>query len=140
MRITQQAMQEVHQHAGEGYPNEVCGLLVAARGTDLVTRAHRMRNMIVERSRDRYQIDPQEQMRVSRTYDAEGLSVVGYYHSHPDHPAQASPTDERESFGGAFYLIVSCHKGTVVAGNVFVAEQDGGPMRLAPLDVVDQAG
>jgi proteasome lid subunit RPN8/RPN11 len=136
MRITRQALDEVHRHAGEGYPYEVCGMLIAQRGEDLVTRVRRMRNTVVDRARDRYEMDVREQMQVERECDAAGQRIVGFYHSHPDHPAQASVTDAGRSWAGSVYLIVSCAKGTVVDGNAFMSDQDRGPMHQVPLQIV----
>ena len=130
-------MDEVHAHASEGYPHEICGMLIAARGEDVVTQTRRVRNTVVERARDRYEMDPLDQIRIQRECDATGLEIVGYYHSHPDHPAQASITDSTRSWAGPVYVIVSCVGGRVVDGNAFVAEHDGGPMRAEPLEVVE---
>ena len=137
MRMTRQALLEVHQHAGEGYPNEICGMLIGPRGSDLVTQTRRVRNTVVDRARDRYEMDPRDQIRVQRECDQNGLDVIGYYHSHPDHPARASVTDSERSWSGWVYLIVSCVQGRVVDGNAFVAERDGGPMRPEPLEIVE---
>jgi proteasome lid subunit RPN8/RPN11 len=137
VRITREALQQVHAHAGEGYPNEVCGMLIAVRGTGQVTQARRVRNTVVERARDRYEMDPYDQMRIQRECDAEGTEILGYYHSHPDHPARASITDSTRSWAGPVYVIVSCVRGEVVDGNAFVAERDGGPMHQVPLEVAE---
>jgi proteasome lid subunit RPN8/RPN11 len=137
LRITRQALLEVHAHAGEGYPNEVCGMLIAVSGSGVVTETRRVRNTVVDRARDRYEMDPLDQIRIQRECDASGLEIVGYYHSHPDHPARASVTDSTRSWAGPGYLIVSCVQGRVVEGNAYVAELDGGPMRLEPLEVLE---
>jgi proteasome lid subunit RPN8/RPN11 len=137
MKITREALLNVHEHAGEGYPYEICGALIAERDTELVTRARRMRNTVVERARDRYEMDVREQMQVERECDAAGQRVIGFYHSHPDHPARASQTDAMRSWAGPIYLIVSCANGKVVDGNAFRAEADGGPMHQVPLEIVD---
>jgi proteasome lid subunit RPN8/RPN11 len=137
MRITLQAFSELSEHAGEGYPNEICGMLIARPGADVVTETRRVRNTMVERARDRYEMDVRDQIRIQRECDDAGLDIVGYYHSHPDHPAQASVTDSSRSWAGPLYLIVSCVKGKVVAGNAFVAERDGGPMHQVPFEIVD---
>ena len=137
MRIARQALREVEAHAAEGYPYEVCGMLIAAPGSGLVTEARRARNSVVDRARDRYEMDPRDQLRVQRECDAAGLEIVGYYHSHPDHPAQASITDAQRSWAGPVYVIVSCMAGRVVDANAFVAERDGGPMRPEALELVE---
>jgi proteasome lid subunit RPN8/RPN11 len=135
--MARQAFSEVSEHAGDGYPNEICGMLIARPGTDLVTETRRVRNTVVERARDRYEMDVRDQIRIQRECDEADLDIVGYYHSHPDHPAQASVTDATRSWAGPVYLIVSCVAGKVVAGNAFVAERDGGPMHQVPFEIVD---
>jgi proteasome lid subunit RPN8/RPN11 len=137
VRITPQAWDQVRAHAADGYPYEICGMLIAAPGSDLVTDARRVRNTVVERARDRYEMDPRDQIRIQRECDDAGLEILGYYHSHPDHPAQASITDARRSWAGPVYLIVSCVKGQVVDGNAFRSVQDGGPMHGEPFEVLD---
>ena len=137
MRIARGALREMHEHAGEGYPYEICGILIGPRGSDLVTQTRRVRNTVVERARDRYEMDPRDQIRIQRECDENGLEIVGYYHSHPDHPAQASVTDATRSWAGPVYVIVSCVKGQAVAQNAFAAWRDGGPMHPVPLEVVD---
>jgi proteasome lid subunit RPN8/RPN11 len=136
MRIARKAMEAIEAHASDGYPNEICGALVAARRSDLVTQARRIRNKIVDRARDRYELDEREHIQLMRECDASGLEIVGYYHSHPDHPAWASETDSRRSWSGYVYLIVSCHKGTVVDANAFATEEDHGKMHQVPLEVI----
>ena len=136
MRITKEAYEQVRAHASDGYPHEVCGMLISVRSDAVVTQTRRVRNTIVERARDRYEMDPLDQIRIQRECDETGLEIAGYYHSHPDHPAQASITDSRRSWAGPTYLIVSCVAGEVVDGNAFKAEQDGGPMTGEPLEIL----
>ncbi len=105
-------------------------------GSDhVVTDVRRARNIIVERSRDRYEIDPLDQIRIQREADAAGLDVIGYYHSHPDHPAQASRFDTERAWAGYVYVIVSIEKGKPVDANAFVADTDGGPFHSEPLEI-----
>jgi proteasome lid subunit RPN8/RPN11 len=136
VKIARQALDEVRAHASDDYPHEACGMLIGPRGGTRVTEARRARNIITDRARDRYEIDPLDQIRVQRECDANGMEVIGYYHSHPDHPAQASITDAERSWAGPVYVIVSCIQGTVVDSNAFVAERDGGPFRREPLETV----
>lgn len=136
MRITQAALDEIRRHGEEGYPHEICGVMIGPRGgRGRVTEAHRARNIIVDRARDRYEIDPRDQIRIEREADQRGMDVVGYYHSHPDHPAQASATDAQRSWAGVIYLIVAVNEGRAVDQNAFAAERDGGPMRSEALEV-----
>jgi len=126
-------MEQIQAHGAEGYPDEICGLML---GRDrVVTEVRRARNIIVERSRDRYEIDPLDQIRIQREADAAGLDVVGYYHSHPDHPAQASRFDTERAWAAYVYVIVSIEQGKAVDANAFVADEDGGPFHAEPLEI-----
>lgn len=135
MKIANGALDDIRAHGAEGYPNEICGIMLGPRGEGCVTEVRRARNIIVDRSRDRYEIDPRDHIRIQREADAEGLDIVGYYHSHPDHPAQASRFDTERAWAGYVYLIVSILSGKAVDANGFVADGDGGPFRPEPLVV-----
>jgi len=133
VKIQRPAFEAIEAHGSEGYPDEICGLML---GNDhVVTDVRRARNLIVERSRDRYEIDPLDQIRIQREADAAGLDVIGYYHSHPDHPAQASRFDTERAWAGYVYVIVSIEKGKPVDANAFVADADGGPFHSEPLEI-----
>jgi proteasome lid subunit RPN8/RPN11 len=136
VKITRAAMEAVKAHGAEGYPHEICGVLVGPRGANTATEAKRARNIIVERARDRYEIDPLDHIRIQREADAAGHDIVGYYHSHPDHPALASRFDTERAWAGYVYVIVSVASGEPVDANAFVAENDGGPFNSEPLEIV----
>jgi proteasome lid subunit RPN8/RPN11 len=132
VKISRAAFDALQAHAAEGYPNEICGVLVGSAGEMRATDAKRARNTVVDRARDRYELDPIDHMRIQREADAAGLDIVGYYHSHPDHPAKPSMFDAERSWAGLVYVIVSVEKGRPVDVNGFVAEKDGGPFRSDP--------
>jgi len=135
VKIPRSAIEAIEAHGAEGYPDEICGIMLGAQADHVVTEVRRARNIIVERSRDRYEIDPRDHIRIQREADATGLDIVGYYHSHPDHPAQASRFDTERAWSGYVYVIVSIQGGKPVDANAFVAEQDGGPFRPERLEV-----
>jgi len=135
VKIHRSAIEAIEAHGAEGYPDEICGIMLGAQADHVVTEVRRARNIIVERSRDRYEIDPRDHIRIQREADATGLDIVGYYHSHPDHPAQASRFDTERACAGYVYVIVSIQAAKPVDANAFVAEQDGGPFRPEPLEV-----
>ena len=135
MKIRRPAFEAIQAHGAEGYPNEICGIMLGPQGDHTVTEVRRARNIITERSRDRYEIDPLDHIRIQREADDSGLDIVGYYHSHPDHPAQASRFDTERAWAGYVYVIVAVHDGKPVDANAFVAEKDGGPFKPEPLEV-----
>ncbi len=65
-----------------------------------------------ETERNRFLIDPLEQLRVEKDAQARGLDVLGYYHSHPDHPARPSNYDRDHAWPWYSYVIVSVEQGT----------------------------
>jgi len=136
VRIARAALEAVKAHGAEGYPHEICGILVGPRGSRTATDAKRAGNIIVERARDRYEIDPRDHIRIQREADADGQDIVGYYHSHPDHPAQASRFDTERAWSGYVYLIVSVANGEAVDANAFMTDKDGGPFQPESLEVV----
>ena len=134
MRLEQGALDAVREHAEEGYPHEICGILIGPAGKGTASDARRARNLVVERARDRYEIDPLDQIRVQRECDATGMEIVGYYHSHPDHPARPSVFDTERAWARMLYLIVSVENGLMVDARGYVADSDGGPFRPEALD------
>src|SRR5262245_54620392 len=103
----------ITDHAREGYPREVCGVLLGkSLGVEPSARrdalaAVRAQNLEAERPNDRYRLDPADMVRADALARERGLEIVGFYHSHPDHPAKASVTDLENSspWGGYSYPI-----------------------------------
>lgn len=147
MKISKSALEDIRAHGAEGYPHEICGIMLGPPKGDLVTEVRRAGNIIgqprsrwsftTDRTVDRYEMDPLDQIRVDREARLIGLDTVGYYHSHPDHPAKASIFDAEHSYAGYVYVIVSVEKGSPVDTNAFVTEKDHGPFRPEPLEVVE---
>ena len=135
MKLHRSALEAIQAHGAEGYPNEICGIMLGPQGDSVATEVRRARNIVVERSRDRYEIDPLDHIRIQREADDAGMDIVGYYHSHPDHPAQASRFDTERAWAGYVYVIVSIENGKPADANAFVAERDGGPFRPEPLEI-----
>jgi len=136
VKIERAVFEAIEAHGAEGYPYEICGMLLGASGEGLATQSRRARNLAVDTAKTRYEIDPRDHIRIQREADDLGLEIVGYYHTHPDHPAQASRFDTERAWTGYVYLIVAVHQGKPVEANAFVAEADGGPFRPEPLEVV----
>ncbi|MGH7441975.1 MAG: Mov34/MPN/PAD-1 family protein [bacterium] len=96
------------------YPHEACGVLLGRSGETLeILEARPAPNVDQERARDRYLLDPRSQLNIEKEARVRRLDVLGYFHSHPDHPSQASATDLERSWEGFLYLIVSVRLGKV---------------------------
>jgi proteasome lid subunit RPN8/RPN11 len=116
LRIHQPEYDSLRRHGEESYPNECCGVLLGhlSAGGDgaSVVSVVRTGNTCEEgATHNRYQIAPQELIRIQRGARQQGLEIVGFYHSHPDHPAQWSQTDLLGAYWvGCFYVITSVYK------------------------------
>jgi len=101
--LAARAADVIAAHARESAPEECCGLLVGTRAR--VARAIPTRNL--RASRDRYLVDPAEHFAARRAARAEGLAVVGAYHSHPDGPLRPSAVDLAEAFETGFGYVLA---------------------------------
>ena len=134
------AHQRIREFAAAAYPDEACGVLVGRRverGTEVMT-ATSARNLNTERSRDRYLMDPTDILRADRDARAAGLDVVGFWHSHPDHPASPSQYDTDHAWTDYVYVICTTTAEGTGDVNAFSLNADGGPFMPMLLIVAPQ--
>ena len=100
---------ELERVVEASYPFEACGVMIgSADGQRVVVEdAFHARNLNVERARDRFLLDPEDHLAADKVARQRGLEIVGFWHSHPDHPARPSATDLEAAWEGYSYLIVS---------------------------------
>jgi proteasome lid subunit RPN8/RPN11 len=116
MKIRQEHLDQISAHGKRGYPFEVCGVLLGQYGARVV-RVAEMENRETELPKIRYQIAPEDLHRLIQQAAKEGLDVVGYYHTHPDHPPRPSPTDLARAVAtggvsdGTFHIVMSVEAG-----------------------------
>ena len=109
-------------HGEETYPHECCGILLGRTGPDgnVIERTVRAGNTRIDSAHNRYHIAPEELFRAQREARADELDIVGFYHSHPDHPAQWSTTDFAEAHWlGCSYIITRVAQGKSEDTNAF---------------------
>jgi proteasome lid subunit RPN8/RPN11 len=108
-------LRTTEQHAAASYPDECCGVLIGRilDGSTVVERVLSADNERDDSRHNRYLINPETVLAAHKEARALGLDVVGYYHSHPDHPARPSEFDREHAWPGVSYLIVSVEKGSV---------------------------
>ena len=89
-------------------------------GTRIVTSMARAGNTRTDSPQNRYNIDPKELVRIQREGRERSEDIIGFYHSHPDHPAQWSQTDLAEAHWlGCSYVITSVSSGKADVTNSF---------------------
>ena len=113
LQLTIEHEEAIRAHAAQDYPHECCGFLVGKADGSIVTVAHAVpaANLRDDSPRNRFEIDPGDLVKTDRAARAEGLGVVGFYHSHPDAPAQPSEFDREHAWPGYCYVIVSVRQG-----------------------------
>jgi len=122
LTISRSIYESLRQHGEETYPHECCGVLLGRMDGDrrTVTSISRAGNTRTDSAHNRYNIDPRDLIRIQREGRERGEDVVGFYHSHPDHPARWSSTDFAEAHWlGCSYVITSVEKGQAAVTNSF---------------------
>jgi len=123
LKLRQSEFDALRRHAEQAYPQECCGALLGTRAGNIreVRAAVLCTNTQADSPQTRYSIDPRELVRIQREARERGWEIVGFYHSHPDHPARWSPTDlEDAHWIGCSYVIVSVEGGRAASANSFV--------------------
>jgi proteasome lid subunit RPN8/RPN11 len=123
LKISQSEWEHIRRHGEQTYPYECCGVLLGkidADGAMQVQGTVRCDNQRLDSLHNRYSIDPRELVRILRESRARDLDIVGFYHSHPDHPARWSPTDLAEAHWiGCSYVITNVTNGLAAETNSF---------------------
>jgi len=99
----------IRAHGVETYPNECCGALIGRDG--LVSSTYALPNTTEEGPRRRFLVRPEDYREAERRATAAGGELLGFYHSHPDHPARPSQYDLDHAWPFFSYVIVSVRAG-----------------------------
>jgi proteasome lid subunit RPN8/RPN11 len=117
MRLVLRArdVREIHAHLASAYPEEGCGVLIGRDHGDArtVERIVPFANQQTGERTRRYLIAPEQLLGAEREAREAGLDVVGFFHSHPDHPARPSGFDLEQAWPYYSYLIVRVERGRV---------------------------
>jgi len=115
LQLKSEHQNEIAAHGERDYPYECCGLLLgrfAEQGNKVVVETHPISNAREETAkRNRFLIRPDELLRGEKYAAARELDVIGFYHSHPDHPAVPSQYDLEHAWPLYSYIVVAVHDG-----------------------------
>lgn len=125
--LSSEQIQQIHTHAEKIYPEECCGLLLGeiAEEHKIVTEVRETENSwnaedfeflsLRERTkRNNFSIAPKVLLQVQKEARDRNISIIGIYHSHPDHPAIPSEFDRLIAWPQYSYIIVSVQAGKVI--------------------------
>jgi proteasome lid subunit RPN8/RPN11 len=155
LKLNHAQMEAIRQHAAQDYPHECCGVMLGkangvCKQVGEIVPLKNLRNYPAraqellpvddparETKRNRFLIDPIEQLRVEKDARTRGLEVLGYYHSHPDHPARPSTHDRQHAWPHCSYVIVSVERGIAKDLTSWVLAEQGGTMCPEQIEVVE---
>lgn len=123
LKIMQELLGRIHAHGEEAYPEEGAGFLLGAEGQ--VDDILPLPNAREDSARhNRYLIAPEDYLKAEMTADKLGLSLIGVFHSHPDHPNRPSEFDREWAQPFFSYIITSVDKGRAVASRSWKLAED----------------
>ena len=119
---------EISLHGESAYPEEGAGVLlgsIEADGLRRVLRTLPLPNRWEDENRTRrYRIDPLDLLDAEEKADQDGLTVLGIYHSHPDHPPQPSSFDLERALPFFSYIITEVNRGSTVESRAWRLAED----------------
>jgi len=111
LTISRELADQIRAHGTETYPHECCGALLGKDDPREIRGLFPMINRREDSPRNRFSVTPQDVIEAEKAARQRGLDVVGWYHSHPDHPARPSQYDRDHAWPWYSYIIVSVAEG-----------------------------
>jgi proteasome lid subunit RPN8/RPN11 len=140
LRISEGLLGEIRHHGEGAYPAECCGALVGRVDGTGDKEVLRLAPAVNRRTDDphRYLIAPDDLRRLAADLRLEGLEIVGYYHSHPDHPPVPSGFDTEHAWPWYSYLIVRVQRGRGLEAASWTLDDELPLMRPELLEVLSE--
>src|SRR5690348_10563679 len=122
LTITPAVDRAIRAHGQETYPHECCGALLGR--DDHVSDLVALPNTTEEGPRRRFLVRPSDYRQAERRATELGVELLGFYHSHPDHPARPSQYDLDHAWPTFAYIIVSVAQGVSQEMTVWFLKED----------------
>ena len=128
LQLSDEVLARIHAHGEQAYPEEGAGFLLgtdSGNGTRAVTSIFPLINSREDEARhNRYLITPEDYLKAELTADGLGLSLIGVFHSHPDHPNRPSEFDREWAQPFFSYIITSINEGKAVESRSWRLTED----------------
>ena len=114
LQLSGRVIETIRRHATSAYPHECCGALIGATVDDALVEivdAKELDNVTDEGPRRRFRVSPADYRQSEARARELGAELVGFYHSHPDHPAEPSQYDLDHAWPNFRYVIVAVAAG-----------------------------
>ena len=132
LAVEQGVADAIRQHGGDTYPNECCGALIGRDGR--VTATFALPNTTEEGPRRRFLVRPDDYREAEKQARLAVGDLLGFYHSHPDHPARPSQYDLDHAWPNFHYVIVSVMAGVARDMTVWFLKEDRSSFDEGTLD------
>ena len=157
LKLQTEHLAAIRDHAAADYPAECCGILLGQadgeskevaetlplpnlrRDQERAQEFVPLRDPGRESELNRYLIDPRQQLEAEKQARARGLAAIGYYHSHPDHPARPSEYDREHAWPWYSYVIVSVAAGRAQEVQSWVLADDRSRFEPERLELCDRS-
>ncbi|MGA9119108.1 MAG: M67 family metallopeptidase [Bacteroidota bacterium] len=138
MKIAEELMQNMKAHAEKTYPEECCGVFLGEErdGQVRVLETFEIDNRQDLNRQRRFLVTPEQYRHAEQVADAHHLTLLGFYHSHPDHPAIPSAFDTDHALPWFTYVIVNVSKGKAGEVTAWVLRDNREEFDACPLAVV----
>jgi proteasome lid subunit RPN8/RPN11 len=146
LRISKHLAEKIRRHGAETYPHECCGALLGrdaearseARGRE-VLGLHALVNRRDDSPRNRFSVTAQDVLDADKVARQQSLDVIGWYHSHPDHPARPSEFDREHAWPWYSYIIVSVQNGAPQEMTSWRLNDDRAEFSSEALEILERA-
>jgi len=134
VRLRASALETIRSEAARSYPHEGCGALLGHTPDD-VSETLALPNEETASPRTRFVVSPQDYLRVEQQAEARGLLLLGFWHSHPDHPARPSATDRQFAWPGLLTMVIVVEHGRPAEITAWDVTGHEAPFRERPLRI-----
>jgi proteasome lid subunit RPN8/RPN11 len=124
--LSKKIVDEIEYHAEQTYPEECCGMMLGISGNDTqsIEAVIRIDNSQDENRRRRFFITPAQYQQAEQLAKEWNMELLGFYHSHPDHPAAPSVFDTDHALPWFTYIIVSVGQGKAGAMTAWLLNEE----------------
>lgn len=139
--IPDRLMKDIHSHGENAYPEEGAGLMLGRieNGDRYVSSLLFLENAREDGARhNRYLITAEDMLRGEKEAQAQGLTIIGIFHSHPDHPNQPSEFDREYAIPWYSYLITRVDAGKAAGSSSWLLEDDRGGFAEEQIQVISE--
>jgi proteasome lid subunit RPN8/RPN11 len=144
--ISKHLAEKIRRHGAETYPDECCGALLGrdaearseTRGRE-VLGLHALVNRRDDSPRNRFSVTAEDVLDAEKVARQQSLDVIGWYHSHPDHPARPSEFDREHAWPWYSYIIVSVQNGAPQEMTSWRLNDDRAEFSSEALEILERA-